>query len=173
MLGSQLEPETSLHVSNYCIELLPTVCVCTSLYNVTCAWKYVHSYSYSSNDNHYELDSNFHVVTFLFNGTVVTQPYLLYHDEISMSATVASGNFTCVVESGTPVWRDVSAAVVGASSPLQPTTSGLMSRLSRTGDPVPNGMWNCRDEVVNANGYVGIYDRGEGKLTYTFSRMLV
>ncbi len=79
----------------------------------------MHSYSYSSNDNHYELDSNFHVVTFLFNGTVVTQPYLLYHDEISMSATVAPGNLTCIVESGMPVWRDVSASQVDASSPLQ------------------------------------------------------
>ena len=133
----------------------------------------MHSYSYSSNDNHYELDSNFHVVTFLFNGTVVTEPYLLYHDEISMSATVASGNLTCMVESSMPVWRDVSASQVDASSPLQSTTSGLMSRLSRTGDPVPNGMWSCIQADRTAFGFIGIYNRGEGKLTYTFSRMLV
>ena len=116
----------------------------------------------------------------MFNGSVVTLPYLLYHDEISMGATATSGVLTCVVESTTPIWRDVSAIPLDtSSSPLQSTTSGLMSRLSRTGDPIPNdpeynGLWSCREHGgQNAFGYIGIYNRGEGKLTYTFSRMLI
>ncbi len=104
----------------------------------------------------------------------MTEPFLLYHDEISMSATTTSGNLTCKVESSTPVWRDLSVVQVGTSSPLQSTSLGLMSsRLSRTGDPIPNGMWNCIQSDRTEFGFIGIYNRGEGKLTCTFSRMLV
>ena len=116
-----------------------------------------------------------HVVTFIFSGSVETAPFLLYHDEISLGATFTSGNLTCMVESSTPVWRNVGAFQLDTSSPLQSTTSGLMSRLSRTGAPIPNdtkhnGMWSCIQEDRNAFGYIGIYNRGEGKLTYTSSR---
>ena len=127
-------------------------------------------------ENYYELDINFHVVTFMFNGTVVTLPYLLYHDEISIGTTATSGVLTCIVGSNTSVWRDVSASPVNTSSPLQSTTSGLMSRLFRTNNPIPNvaqynGLWSCIQADRKAFGYIGIYNRG--KLTYTFSRMLV
>ncbi len=56
-------------------------------------------------------------------------------------------------------------------------TSGLTSRLSRTGAAIPNeqpkynGVWSCRDLDVNAFGFIGIYNRGGGKLTYTLSRL--
>ncbi len=119
---------------------------------------------------------NFPVVTFMLNGTVVTVPYLLYHDEISLGTTTTSGSLTCTVRNNAAVWRDVSAAQVPqGSSPLE-STSGLTSRLSRTGDPIPNverynGEWSCRDQGVNAFGHIGIYNRGGGKLTYTFSRL--
>ncbi len=112
----------------------------------------------------------------MFNGSVITEPFLLYHDEISLGTTATSGNLTCMVESSIPVWRDVSASPVDtSSSPLQSTTSGLMSRLSRTGAPIPNdpkynGLWSCIQADRNAFGYIGIYNRGEGKLTYTFNR---
>ncbi len=101
----------------------------------------------------------------MFNGSVVTPPYLLYHDEISVGTTATSGVLTCMVESSTPVWRDVSASLVDASSPLQSTTSGLMSRLSRTGDPIPNdikhnGLWSCIQSDRTAFGYIGICNRG-------------
>ncbi len=110
----------------------------------------------------------------MFNGSVVTVPYLLYHDEISIGATSTSGVLTCKVESSTPVWRDVSAAPVDTSSLLESTTSGLMSRLSRTGDQIPNdpkynGLWSCIQADRTAFVYIGIYNRGKVKLTYTFS----
>ncbi len=64
-----------------------------------------------------------------------------------------------------------------SSSPLQSTTSGLMSRLSRTGDPIPNdpeynGLWSCIQEDQTAFGYIGIYNRGEGKLTCTLNKCI-
>ena len=57
---------------------------------------------------------------------------------------------------------------------LKSTTSGLMSRLSRTGPPIPNdaqynGLWSCIQEDRKAFSFIGIYNRGEGKLTYTLS----
>ncbi len=114
----------------------------------------------------------------MFDGSVVTEPYLLYHDEISMGATATSGVLTCVVESTTPIWRDVSAIPLDtSSSPLQSTTSGLMSRLSRTVATIPNdleynGLWSCIQADRTAFGYIGIYNRGEGKLTYTLNKCI-
>ncbi len=112
----------------------------------------------------------------MLDGTEVTVPYLLYHDEISLGTTTTSGSLTCTVRNNAAIWRDVSTAQVSqGSSPLQ-STSGLTSRLSRTGALIPNdaqynGEWSCRDEGVNAFGLIGIYNRGGGKLTYTFSRV--
>ncbi len=113
----------------------------------------------------------------MFNGSVVTVPFLLYHDEISMDATATSGVLTCVVGSSTPVWRDVSSALLDTSSPLQSTTSGLMSRLSHTVATIPNdleynGLWSCIQADRTAFGYIGIYNRGEGKLTYTLNKCI-
>ncbi len=111
----------------------------------------------------------------MLNGTEVTVPYLLYHDEISIGTTTTSGNLTCTVRNNAAVWRDVYVSQVPQdSSPLVTETSRLISRLSRTGSPIPNdpkynGVWSCRDQDVNAYGFIGIYNRGEGKLTYTFS----
>ncbi len=86
----------------------------------------------------------------MFNGSVVTPPYLLYHEDISIGAATTSGVLTCMVESSTPVWCDVSTSLVDAS--------GLMSRLSRTGDPIPNdikhnGLWSCIQSDRTAFGY--------------------
>ncbi len=118
-----------------------------------------------------------HIVTIMFDGVMITVPYLLYHDEISVGTTNTSGNLTCMVGSNTPIWRDVSVAPVYTSSPLQSETSGLMSRLSRTGAIIPNddrynGVWSCRDRDVNAFGFIGIYNRGEGKLTCTLNKCI-
>ena len=75
----------------------------------------------------------------------MTQPFLFYHDEISVGTNATSGVLTCMVESSIPVWRDVSASPVDTSSPLQSITSGLMSRLSRTGAIIPNDPINIMD----------------------------
>ncbi len=104
----------------------------------------------------------------MFDGVVLTPPFLLYHDDISIGTTATSGNLTCTVGSSTPVWRDVSVSSVDTSSPLQSATSGLMSRLSRTGAPIPNdalsynGLWSCIQADRTAFGYIGIYNRGKG-----------
>ncbi len=110
----------------------------------------------------------------MFDGVMITVPYLLYHDEISVGTTNTSGNLTCMVGSSTPVWRDVSSSPVDTSSPLESTTSGLMSRLSRTGAPIPNdpeynGLWSCVQTDQIAFGYIGIYNRGEGNTFNVYS----
>ncbi len=78
------------------------------------------------------------------------QPFLLYHDEISVGATATSGVLTCMADSSNPIWRNVAAAELNSSSsPLQSTSSGPgIQRLSRTGASIPNddqynGLWSC------------------------------
>ncbi len=110
----------------------------------------------------------------MFDGVVVPPPFLLYHDEISIDVTSTSGVLTCTVGNTSAVWRDVSAYPVDTSSPLQSTTSGLKSRLSRTGAPIPNdpkynGMWSCIQADRTVFGYIGIYNRGEGNTFNVYS----
>ncbi len=115
----------------------------------------------------------------MFDGVVITPLYLLYHDEISIGTTATSGNLTCTVGSNISIWHDVRAMELdSSSSPLQSTSSGsvISHRLSRTGDPIPNypynGLWSCIQGDRTAFRYIGIYNRGEGKLTYTSSKYI-
>ncbi len=55
----------------------------------------------------------------MFDGVVVPQPFLLYHDEISLGTTATSGVLTCMAESSNPVWRNVRPAEVTSSSSLE------------------------------------------------------
>ena len=114
-----------------------------------------------------------HVVTFIFDGVVVVEPFLLYHEEISLGTTTTSGNLTCIVESSSPVWRDVFPTdLTSSSSPYQSTTSGSGIRLSRRGASIPNdilnnGLWSCIQQDRRAFGFIGIYNRGGGKKVAT------
>ena len=117
-----------------------------------------------------------HVVTVLFDGVLVHQPFLLYHDEISVGTTATSGVLTCTADSSTPIWRNVvPAELSSSSSPLQSTPSGPgIQRLSRTGASIPNedqynGIWSCIQHGVGFF-YIGIYNRGGGKKVYTNSQ---
>ena len=108
----------------------------------------------------------------------MAEPFLLYHEEISLGDTATSGNLTCIVESSSPVWRDVRPTdLTSSSSPYQSTTSGSGIRLSRTGAPIPNdtqhnGLWSCIQQDQGEYGFVGIYNRGGGKKVAHFSREL-
>ncbi len=117
-----------------------------------------------------------HVVTIMFDGDVVFQPFLLYHDEISIGTNATSGVLTCMAESSSPIWRNVVPAELNSSSsPLQSTPSGPgIQRLSCTGASIPNedqynGIWSC---ILHGVGYyfMGIYNRGGGKKIYTNSQ---
>ncbi len=111
------------------------------------------------------------VVTFMFDGEVITPPFLLYHDEINVGTNATSGVLTCITES-TPVWRNVvPAELSSSSSPLRSTPSGPGIRLSRTGASIPNdnhhnGLWSCIQLDRGAFGFIGIYNRGGGKKGY-------
>ena len=107
----------------------------------------------------------------MFNGTMLPEPNLLFHDEISVGNTFStSGVLVCTVQSSTPLWRDVLAVSISStSSPYQSTTSGSGLRLYRTGDPIPdddeyNGLFSCIQENRGAFGFIGLYDRSGGKL---------
>ncbi len=113
----------------------------------------------------------------MFDGVVVSEPFLLYHDEISLNTSATSGNLTCTIDASSPVWRDVGPTdLTSSSSPYQSTPSGSGIRLSRTDDLIPNdiqhnGLWSCVQQDQGEFGYIGIYDRGGGKKVAThFSR---
>ncbi len=100
----------------------------------------------------------------MFDGVVVPQPFLLYHDEISIGTTATSGVLTCMTESSNPVWRNVqSVEVTPSSSPFRSTSSGLgIQRLSRTDSSIANddqynGIWSCLLDGIRL--YIGIYNR--------------
>ena len=107
----------------------------------------------------------------MFDGVVVSEPFLLYHDEISVGTSATSGNLTCTIEASSPVWRDVRLTdLTSSSSPYQSTPSGPGIRLSRTGAPIPNdtqhnGLWSCVQQDQGDYGFIGIYDRDGGKNT--------
>ncbi len=118
-----------------------------------------------------------HVVTFMFDGVVVAEPFLLYHDDISVGTSATSGDLTCTVESSSPVWRDVVRNKLNpSSSTYQSTSSGSGIRLSRISTSIPNdtqhnGLWSCIQKDRRAYGFIGIYNRGGGKKVAThFSR---
>ncbi len=112
----------------------------------------------------------------MFDGVVVTEPFLLYHDEISVGTTSTSGVLTCMTESNTPIWRNVHRTELSSSSsPLKSTRTGPeIRRLSRTGDPIPNddeynGLWSCKQQGKKTRDFIAIYNRGEGKNVYTIA----
>ncbi len=108
-----------------------------------------------------------HVVTLMFDGVVITPPFLLYHDEISVGTNATSGILTCMVGNNTPIWRDVSTSPLkNTSSPLQSTPSGSgLQRLSRTGASIPNdrqhnGLWSRIQQYRSVFSFIGIYNQG-------------
>ncbi len=116
----------------------------------------------------------------MFDGVVVTEPFLLYHDEISLGDTATSGVLTCIIESSSPVWRDVGPTdLTSSSSPYRSTPSGSgIRQLSRTGASIPNdnqhnGLWSCVEQDRSALnfGFIGIYNRGGGKKVATHFSM--
>ncbi len=90
----------------------------------------------------------------------MTEPFLLYHDEISIGTNATSGVLTCMVGSSTPVWRNVvPAELSSSSSPLRSTPSGPGIRLSRTVAFIPNdnqnnGLWSCIQLDGGAFGFI-------------------
>ena len=126
-------------------------------------------------------------VSVIWNGTVVTGPILIYHDEILLDhftvATVENSNGPgdLVCRSGNHEearWRNPNGHNVPRTGNYRQVDSAAgvpsLSRLSTpntlTGSDV-NGLWIC--QVVNSDipeqdilenfNYVGIYNRGDGE----------
>ena len=129
-----------------------------------------------------------------FNGTAITGPILIYHDEIGSDSTIPTdensngpGDLVCrIANNNRTFWR----RPVGASASLDtgmdfynvrtpisdPQTYPFLARLSTidsldSTDPEFNGLWFCEfgggdvlQDILDSYIYVGIYSRNSGEL---------
>ena len=134
------------------------------------------------------ITSLYFIVSVTWNGTVITEPILIYHDEILLdSMTVPTvenskdpGDLVC--RSGhheKARWRRSNGATAPDYRQVQSPAGSLpsLSRLSTiedltSTDPQYNGLWVCvlrNDTVINEQDlidnfvYVGIYSRDDGE----------
>ena len=127
----------------------------------------------------------------IWNGTVITRPILIYHDEITDDLTTVPavgnsngpGDLVCRSENHEEArWRHPSGFSVPTSGNYQQESAAGVPSLSRLSTPIDgeeptntnvvvNGLWIC--QVVNSDipvqnildnfNYVGIYNRGNGE----------
>ena len=129
----------------------------------------------------------------IWNGTIITGPILIYHDEITNDLTTVPtvensngpGDLVCRSENHEEArWREPSGFSAPRSGNYRQVNSAAgvpsLSRLStpnRDQEPtnsnvIVNGLWICQlynssipDEDILTNfNYVGIYNRGDGEL---------
>ena len=125
-------------------------------------------------------------VSVIWNGTVVTGPILIYHDEITDDLTTVPtiensngpGDLVCRSENHEEArWRNPNGHSVPRSGNYRQVHSAAgvpsLSRLSTpnqlTGSDV-NGLWICQvansdipdQDILENFNYVGIYNRGSG-----------
>ena len=130
------------------------------------------------------------VVTVTWNGTRITGPVLIYHDEIivdpgptySFGNSAAPGALVCASENATRAsWRradhlfigDVTIRLISTTNSNQIRTAADATpnrgRLSRDNEnvnpsaPVQNGLWCCRVSGNSAFVFAGVYRRGMGE----------
>ena len=131
-----------------------------------------------------------------WNGTVVTGPILIYHDEILLDhdtiPTVENsndpGDLVCRSENHEEArWRrsnGMAAPTTSGDYRRVQSTAGSLPSLSRLStiedltstDPQYNGLWVCvlwntdgglsDQDVIDSFFYVGIYSRNSGELYY-------
>ena len=124
----------------------------------------------------------------IWNGTVVTGPILIYHDEITDDLTTVPtvgnsngpGDLVCRSEYHEEArWRNTNGHSVPRTGSYRQVDSvdGSVPSLSRLSTPntltdsVTNGLWICQvvnssipDQDILANfNYMGIYNRGKGE----------
>ena len=127
------------------------------------------------------------VVSVIWNGTTITGPILIYHDEIVFDTTVPTdensngpGDLVCRSENHErALWRNPDGRSVFSSGNYRRVDSDGLPSLSRLSTPNEligsdvNGLWICqvtnsdtslleRDILDNFN-YVGIYNREDGE----------
>ena len=128
------------------------------------------------------------VVSVIWNGTTITGPILIYHDEITDDLTTVPtvgnsdgpGDLVCRSENHEAAhWRNPDGRTVPESGNYRQVDSDGVPSLSRLSTPNEltgsdfNGLWIChvtnsdtslleRDILDNFN-YVGIYNRGDGE----------
>ena len=132
-------------------------------------------------------------VSVIWNGTVVTGPILIYHDEITDNLTTVPtvgnsngpGDLVCRSENHEEArWRHPRGFSVPTSRNYRQVESAAgvpsLSRLSTpidgeeptNGNVVVNGLWICQvvnssipdEDILENFNYVGIYNRGYGEV---------
>ena len=141
-----------------------------------------------------QLMLHFFAVSLTWNGTIITGPMLIYHDEIVSDTTIPTdensddpGDLVCRSASiGRTFWRNpngMSALLTGdfyqvRTPQSDPQTHPFLARLSTidfldTTDSTINGLWICPlgffgdsdvQDVIDSFIYVGIYSRNSGEL---------
>ena len=129
------------------------------------------------------LSSSIYIVSVTWNGTEVSGPVLIYHDEVSIVPMTAQGLFSvfnflgcCILvcrghaTSQGVAWHNAHGDRVTTSPLLVPfkfyqniTETGRVSRLARahnTSLSPFSGLWTCRNH--NTAIPVGLYQRGGG-----------
>ena len=129
-----------------------------------------------------------------FNGTAITGPILIYHDEIVSDTTIPTdenshdpGDLVCRTASiGRTFWRrpiggvasnNINDSFYQVRTPLtDPDTYPFLAQLSTidfldSTDPEFNGLWFCafggagvEQDAIDSFIYVGIYSRNSGEL---------
>ena len=131
-------------------------------------------------------------VSVIWNGTVVTGPILIYHDEITDDLTTVPtvensngpGDLVCKSENHEEAgWREPSGFRVPISGNyIKVESAAGVPSLSRLSTPIDgeeptndnvvvNGLWICQlhnsdipdKDILASFNYVGIYNRGDGE----------
>ena len=133
-------------------------------------------------------------VSLIFNGTTITGPILIYHDEIVSDTAIPTdensdgpGDLVCRTASiGRIFWRLPTGSNVPATGDfynfrtpnVDPQIYPYLARLSTidyldSTDPTINGLWFCPlgftggiedQDIIDSFIYVGIYSRNSGEL---------
>ena len=129
----------------------------------------------------------FFAVSLIFNGTTITGPILIYHDEIVSDTTIPTdensndpGDLVCrSASTGPTFWRYPTGVVVPSTGnfyTVRTETQPFLARLStidflNSTDSTINGLWICalgggvdKQDVIDSFIYVGIYSRNSGEL---------
>ena len=139
----------------------------------------------------------FFAVSVTWNGTMITGPVLIYHDEILLDNMIEPtvensddpGDLVCRSSHHEEArWRRSNGVTVPTSGDYRRVQShaGLLPSLSRlsTTDPQYNGLWVCvlfinastvdglsDQDLIDSFVYVGIYNKNSGELTDIFLRL--
>ena len=130
-----------------------------------------------------QLTSFFHAVSVIWNGSTITGPVLIYHDEIPRNPLLVNGLLCRSQISIGVAWyltneTSVRGPSYGDAFYQTKVSAGMTSRLLRIGvsngsTAAHNGLWSCRLSGDAGNAIpVGLYQRGREYYSYCICLIL-